>query len=289
MKAKIIKIVSKDYGVFLEDTKEKVMARVAGKVRLQFSPVVGDMVEVSYQTDRYVIDRILPRRNSLLRPAIANVDKAFIVMSVVDPNFSTSLVDRLSILVKAAGIKPILVITKTDLKYPDDVETEIEAYERGKMLVIRTEKGFINPAIQHSLEGKITVLTGQSGAGKSTLLNTLDPSFHLETQEISKALGRGKHTTRHSELHEIAGGLVADTPGFSSLSFSHLELKDMADCIPDFEPYLHQCRFNDCLHENEPDCTIKKAVLKGDIAKSRYQSYLQVLALIREENRRMKR
>ena len=125
MKAKIIKIVSKDYGVFLEDTKEKVMARVAGKVRLQFSPVVGDMVEVSYQTDRYVIDRILPRRNSLVRPAIANVDQAFIVMSVVDPNFSTSLVDRLSILVKAAGIKPILVITKTDLKYPDDVETEI--------------------------------------------------------------------------------------------------------------------------------------------------------------------
>ena len=90
-------------------------------------------------------------------------------------------------------------------------------------------------------------------------------------------------------MHEIAGGLVADTPGFSSLSFSHLELKDMADCIPDFEPYLHQCRFNDCLHENEPDCTIKKAVLKGNIAKSRYQSYLQVLALIREENRRMKR
>ncbi|MBW9212369.1 MULTISPECIES: ribosome small subunit-dependent GTPase A [Terrabacteria group] len=289
MKAKIIKIVSKNYGVFLEDTKEKVSARVAGKVRLQFSPVVGDMVEVIQQADCYVIVSILARRNSLIRPAIANVDQAFIVMSVVDPNFSTALIDRLSILIKAAGIEPILVITKTDLEYPNYVEKEIKEYETGRMLVIRCEKGFINPAIQHTLAGKITVLTGQSGAGKSTLLNTLDPNFQLETQEISKALGRGKHTTRHTELHEVAGGLVADTPGFSSLSFAHLEIKNIAGYIPDFEPYVHQCRFNDCLHENEPDCAIKEAVAQGCISKTRYQSYLQVLTLMIEETRRMKR
>lgn len=289
MKAKIIKIVSKDYGIYLEETKEKVSARLAGKVRLQCSPVVGDMVEVSFSGDRYVIESILERKNSMIRPAIANVDQAFIVMSVVDPNFSPSLIDRLSILISAAGIQPILVVTKVDKEYPDFVETWIQEYEAGQMLVIRSEKGFVNPAIEHCLENKITVLTGQSGAGKSTLLNTLEPNFQLETQEISKALGRGKHTTRHTELHEVAKGLVADTPGFSSLSFQHLEIHEVARCIPDFQPYLDQCRFNDCLHEFEPDCAIKKAVDEGKISSTRYQSYQQVLQFMREEKRRNKR
>ncbi len=290
MQAKIIKIVSKDYGIYLTDEHQKVNASLAGKIRLHCSlPLVGDMVEVSKQADRYVIEKILPRKNFLLRPSIANVDQALIVMSVVEPNFSVSLIDRLSILIRAAGIKPILIVTKVDLAYSEDVEKMIQEYEQGQMPVIRCQKDIVNQQLMKVLADKISVLTGQSGAGKSTLLNTIDAHFKLATQAISKALGRGKHTTRHTELHEIGQGLVADTPGFSSLSFKHLLKKDVANYIDDFKPYLNHCYFNDCLHDNEPDCGIKKAVSDGLISKRRYQSYLQILTLINEEKRRIKR
>mgnify|MGYP000962430335 CR=1 FL=1 len=131
-------------------------------------------------------------------------------------------------------------------------------------------------------DGEIYGIIGYSGAGKSTLLNQLEPSFHLATQEISKALGRGKHTTRHNELHEVAGGLVADTPGFSSLDFSHIQAHELAEYVPDFVPYLHDCRFNDCVHQNEPGCKIKEAVEAGKISRERYENYLGVLQIIQE-------
>ena len=162
------------------------------------------------------------------------------------------------------------------------MEEQIQAYEKGAMKVICTAKGSLDPSIAGLLTNKISVLTGQSGAGKSTLLNQLEPSFHLATQEISKALGRGKHTTRHNELHEVAGGLVADTPGFSSLDFSHIQASELAEYVPDFVPYLHDCRFNDCVHQNEPGCKIKEAVEAGKISKERYENYLGVLQMIQE-------
>ena len=281
MIARIIKIVSKEYTLLTEDG-ERLDAIVMGKVRKQDAPVAGDLVEAEYTDGRWVIQKIMPRRNKLVRPAAANVDQALIVMSVKDPDFSPALVDRLSILIMKAGVTPILCVTKCDLGISDDFEERIEEYERGEMQVVRTGKGSLDPSLASLFKDKVTVLTGQSGAGKSTLLNELEPSFHLATQEISKALGRGRHTTRHNELHEVCGGLVADTPGFSSIDFSHIEARELAECIPDFIPYLGGCRFNDCIHENEPDCSIKQAVAEGKISQTRYDDYLQVLDLIRQ-------
>ena len=281
MKARIIKIVSKEY-TLLTDQGERLDAIVMGKVRRQDAPVAGDLVESEFVNGRWVIQKILPRRNRLIRPAVANVDQALIIMSVKDPDFSPALIDRLSILIMHAGIQPILCVTKCDLGISPDFEERIREYEAGEMPVIRTAKGSLDPSLASLFSGRITVLTGQSGAGKSTLLNELEPSFHLATQEISKALGRGRHTTRHNELHEVCGGLVADTPGFSSIDFSHIEARDLAACVPDLVPYLGGCRFNDCIHENEPGCSIKEAVAEGKICRVRYENYLQVLEMIRQ-------
>ena len=281
MKARIIKIISKEY-TLLTDQNERYDAILSGKIRRQFMPAAGDIVEAEEQAGRWVIQKIYPRQNYLIRPFVANIDQALIVMSVKDPDFSTALIDRLSMLICASGIRPLLVVTKCDFVIPEEVEERIQEYECGQMKVIRTAKGAVDPSLVGILKGKISVLTGQSGAGKSTLVNELEPSFHLETQEISKALGRGKHTTRHNELHPVAGGLVADTPGFSSLDFSHINANELGNYVPDFQPYLGQCRFADCIHQNEPGCSVKEAVERGDIPLIRYQNYLSVLTMIQQ-------
>ena len=280
MNARIVRILSKDYTLLLEDGT-RVAAVAMGKLRKNESPVVGDLVEAEILHGTWGIQKIYPRRNCLIRPACANVDQALIVMSVKDPDFSPALIDRLSVLITHAGITPLLCITKCDLGISEETAERIAEYERGPMKVLRTAKDSLNPEVAEVFRDRITVLTGQSGAGKSTLLNEINPEFRLETQEISKALGRGKHTTRHSELHEVAGGLVADTPGFSSLDFSHMQAEELDDAVPDFAPYIGRCRFNDCVHENEPDCAVKQAVQDGRISRTRYGSYLDMLKLIR--------
>lgn len=281
MEARIVKIVSKEYTLQLEDGS-RVLASLSGKIRLQGRPAAGDMVEAEQIMDTYVVNKVLPRKNSLLRPYVANVDQALIVMSVKDPDFSTALIDRLTVLISAQGIEPVLIVTKCDLGLNEETERRIQEYERGPMRVIRSAKNSLDPSLADLLNDKISVLTGQSGAGKSTLLNQLEPSFHLATQEISKALGRGKHTTRHNELHKVAGGLVCDTPGFSSLDFSHMEVDELAQNVLEFRPYIGKCRFNDCVHQNEPGCAVKEAVEKDDIPEERYKNYLQILKLIQE-------
>jgi ribosome biogenesis GTPase len=280
MQGRIVRILSKDYTVLLEDG-QRVNAVALGRLRKGFSPVIGDLVQVRESKHAWGIEKIEKRRSCLVRPPCANVDQALIVMSVKEPDFSTALIDRLSSLIMYASIVPILCVTKCDLGIDDETEARIREYEAGKMQVLRTAKDSLNPAVADLFRNKITVLTGQSGAGKSTLLNEINPEFHLETQAISKALGRGKHTTRHSELHEVSGGLVADTPGFSSLDFSQMKAEELAATIPDFVPYLGRCRFNDCIHENEPDCGIKEAVAEGKISRTRYENYLDILKLIR--------
>ena len=285
MKAKIIKILSKDYTVILSD-RRVVPAVAMGKLRRGQSPVIGDEVEVEERSGRFGIQRIYPRRNQLYRPRCANVDQALIVMSVKDPDFSTTLVDRLCMLIVHAGIEPLLCVTKCDLGIPEATERAIRVYERGPMRVVRNGRKALNPAFSDLFHNKITVLTGQSGAGKSSLLNELDPTFHLATQTISKALGRGKHTTRHSQLHPVCGGLVADTPGFSSLNFSHIKKEELAASVLAFRPYLGKCRFNDCLHYKEPGCAVKKAVEEKKIDAQRYAHYTEILEqlLQRKEN-----
>lgn len=279
---RIIKIVSSRYEV-LDQHYERVLCVPMGKLRKAKSPVVGDIVEFERFENQNGIQKILPRKNALVRPSIANVDQAIIVMSCKDPDFSTTLIDRLIFSVCYAGIRPILCITKLDLIDDDSpIYEEIQHYRDSGYEVYCSGKGYANEELIQALEGKISVLTGQSGAGKSSLLNRIDPSFHLQTQEISKALGRGKHTTRHCELHEIANGWVADTPGFSSLDFTSMKVDELAACIPDFKDYLYSCRFRDCIHVNEPDCAIRQAVEEGKIRKERYEHYLEIVDMIQK-------
>ncbi len=275
-KGRIIKIISNQYTIQLEH--RTVIARPRGKLRLDKAPLVGDFVLVEKIEEAYRIHSIEPRKNRLLRPAIANVDQALIVTSLKDPDFSVHLLNRLIILVSLAHVEPIIVITKQDLI--EDIHTiqkDLEWYQNAGYTVLMTWPGSDDQKLCQAINGKVSVLCGQSGAGKSSLLNRLDPSFQLQTQEISKALGRGRHTTRFCELHRVADGLVADTPGFSSLDFSRMDLAHLDECIKDFAPYLHQCRFKDCRHIHEPDCAILSALKQGKINPSMYEDYKQIV------------
>lgn len=281
-KARIIKIVSNRYEVLDED-KQRFICVAMGKLRKAKSPVVGDMVEIEHYDDRWAIERVLARKNELIRPSIANVDQAIIVMSAKNPDFSTTLVDRLIFQVVYANIQPILCFTKMDLVEKDDpIYDQIEDYRKSGYALYLSGKGYDDDKLVCALQGKISVLCGQSGAGKSSLLNRIEPSFQLQTQEISKALGRGKHTTRHCELHAVAGGWVGDTPGFSSMDFQYMDIAKLAARIPDFKDYLGMCRFKDCIHEKEPDCYIMKMVEEGKISRIRYQNYVDIVAVIKQ-------
>lgn len=286
MRAQIVKIISNQYTV-MDENRNRIQCVAMGKLRLDKAPVVGDFVEVQQYLDVVGIEKIYPRNNELIRPAIANVDQAIVVMSAVDPDFSCTLVDRLMFLIQYAKIQPILCVTKMDLVSKDNEVYEwIEDYRKSGFEVLLCEKNKPDEKIFEILKNRVSVLTGQSGAGKSTLINGIDPSFNLITQEISKALGRGKHTTRHSELHEIAQGLVADTPGFSALDFSELDPRSLSEKIHDFKPYIQECKFRNCIHINEPECGIKKAVENGNISSIRYNNYKECLELIGKEKKR---
>ena len=282
---RIIKIISNQYLVLCGDIKYSCIAM--GKLRKGKSPIVGDLVEIEHFNEQSGIQKILPRYNELRRPPVANVDQAIIVMSCKDPDFSTTLIDRLLFQIVYHGITPIICVTKMDLISENDPILEaIERYRASGYQVFTSSNKEANEELISCLKDKITVLTGQSGAGKSSLLNRIDPSFHLQTQEISKALGRGKHTTRHCELHEIAKGWVADTPGFSAMDFAYMDIGALAEAIPDFKPYINTCRFRDCIHINEPDCAIQKAVEQGTLAKERYLHYQEVVTMIQQAKRR---
>ncbi|MDO4378858.1 MAG: ribosome small subunit-dependent GTPase A [Erysipelotrichia bacterium] len=277
MQGKIIKILSNQYTIY--DQGKRIAALAMGKLRLGSKPLVGDNVEYDLINDRYCIDKIYPRENYLFRPAISNVDQAMIVMSAKSPDFSSVLVDRLIFLISYYHIEPLIVVSKMDLaEENDEVYKYIADYRKSGYRVILIGHDYNLADLKKALAGKVTVLAGQSGVGKSSLLNKLDEKFALHTQEISKALNRGKHTTRHTELYEVCGGWLADTPGFSSLDFSSIKASELAARIKDFK-IEKSCKFNDCIHLNEPGCAIKEAVAQGKISAYRYKNYADVLAL----------
>lgn len=283
---KIIKIISNQYDV-LRENGSIVRCVAMGKLRKDRAPIVGDAVVIEDFADTYGIQKILPRRNELRRPAIANIDQAIIVMSTLVPDFSTTLIDRLIFQICYAGIKPVICVSKLDLIEADSwIHDKIAAYRKSGYRVCCSGKGYDDSALSAILADRVSVLTGQSGAGKSSLLNRIEPSFQLRTQETSKALGRGRHTTRHCELHRVANGWVADTPGFSALDFHYMKLDRLAACIPDFAPYAGTCRFKDCLHLKEPGCSIKQAVEEGRIEEERYVHYSEVAQLIQTQKNR---
>lgn len=281
-KARIIKIVSNQYTVFFNE--EVHIATAMGKLRMGLKPLVGDFVELEYLENHWVIQRVLERKNELKRPLVANVDQTLIVMSAKEPDFSTTLVDRLIFLVAVAGIEPIIVINKTDLVDEKDLEIMVNEYKNYGYQVITTYKNGNADEIVSLLKDKVTVLAGQSGVGKSSIINRIDNSFELQTQEISKVLGRGKHTTRHNQLYGIRGGWIADTPGFSSLDFSHITKLELAQTVPDFKELAFDCRFRNCLHQSEPGCKIKEMLNEGKISQTRYEHYLECLELTKEDS-----
>lgn len=269
---------------YVEQDGELIQCRGRGVFRNRGeSPLVGDIVDFTKEgeSDGYVM-KIHPRKNELIRPPIANVDQAILVFSVKEPAFNTVLLDRFLVVLESFHIEPIICLTKMDLLTDEElvaIQPYIEDYEHIGYEVITTYKddASLLERIQPMLEGKLTVLAGQSGVGKSTLLNTLIPALNLKTGIISRSLGRGKHTTRHVELIEVCGGLLADTPGFSSFDFDTIEKEELTACFPEFLRISEGCKFRGCLHMKEPKCAVKSALETGEIKDYRYEHYEQFL------------
>jgi ribosome biogenesis GTPase len=283
--ARIVKLISNRFTLQTVDGQTFV-ASGSGLFKRDHRALVGDRVHYEQRNDHVMMVDVLPRLNQLKRPSIANVDQALLIMSALKPDFSTQLVDRMMWLILHANIQPILVVTKLDLvdsSHP--VHAAIAQYEREGLRVVRVARDQKIEGIDTLLRNKISVLTGQSGVGKSSLINRLDPDIVLKTQEISKALGRGKHTTRHVELHYVQGGWLADTPGFSSLDFSVMSPAELEALVPVFAPFREACQFRDCQHVNEPVCGVKQAVEQGAINRERYTHYLEVRSLIERERK----
>lgn len=288
----IRKALSGYYYVF--DGEQLIQCRGRGIFRNRGeSPLVGDFVEYSNETvgSDGAIEAILPRHNELVRPPIANVDQALLVFSVKEPDFNTVLLDRFLVVLESYHVEPIICLTKMDLLTAQEL-AEIEQYKTTykaigyQVITAYMDEPTLLEKVTPILAGKTTVLAGQSGVGKSTLLNTLLPQLQLKTGEISQSLGRGKHTTRHVELIEVAGGLLADTPGFSSFDFDTLEREELTQCFPDIARYAEQCKFRGCLHKQEPKCAVKAAVEAGDIVAYRFKHYEQILQEIMDRKPR---
>lgn len=274
MEGKIIKLISNDYTVL--SNNKKYICKSRGKFRkLKISPLVGDQV-VFDDINNYILE-VKKRKNELVRPPVANIDQAFIITSVKHPNFSTNLLDKLIDIIEFNNIEPIICFTKLDLlnkEEQNDIDVYINYYKKiGYKIFINTQIS----EIKEQFKNKISVFTGQTGAGKSTLLNNINPNLKIKTDDISYALGRGKHTTRHVELIELENGFVADTPGFSSLEFIDMKDIDIRDNFVEFELYKEKCKYRDCMHDKEDECEVKNKVRSGDILESRYQNYLNFI------------
>ena len=274
MEGIIIKNISNDYTVHTED--RDYICKPRGKFRnLKITPLVGD--EVIFDENNNYLLQIKPRKNELIRPPVANIDQAVIVMSIAHPDFSSNLLDKLLCIIEFSNIKPIICFTKLDLLTEKEKENALKFMEYYKKIGYDVYKNTELSKIKTIFKNKVTVFTGQSGAGKSTLLNKLNPSLNIKTDEISKALGRGKHTTRHVELIDLFDGLVADTPGFSSLSFIGMTNDDIKDNFVEFNIYRDKCAYKDCKHNLEDNCEVKRQLKNKKILDSRYENYIKFI------------
>jgi ribosome biogenesis GTPase len=272
MQGQIIKQISNLYTVKVGDMLYGCRAR--GKFRKNnISPMVGDYVIID--SDNNVIEDILERKNVLERPVIANVDMAFIVTSTKKPNLDLNLLDKLISVISFNDIKPVICFTKLDLLNPVEKENIENLKKYYEMIGIEVVYNTDTAEIKRLLNNNIVVLAGQTGAGKSSLINLLDETLDIETNEISEALGRGKHTTRHVELYEISDGYIADTPGFSALDLKEMTKEQLRHTFIEFRDY--ECKFRDCMHHKESDCGVKNALDDKMILQSRYNNYLLFL------------
>ena len=274
MKGQIVKILSNLY--FVNCDGEVIDCHSRGNFRNKnITPVVGDYCVID-KDSKYILE-ILPRKNFLIRPLVANIDQGLIVTSLKTPDFSTNLLDKLILIMEINKIKPIICITKEDIiseKEKEEVKLILDYYKKIGYSVFYN---YEIEEIKKIFKDKITVFTGQTGAGKSSLFNRLDPSLNFETGEVSIALGRGKHTTRFVELINLFDGKLVDTPGFSSIDLTNYSIEEIKNAFIEFKNF--NCKYNDCNHTNESidECAIKKAVDDKEILESRYLNYIKFI------------
>ena len=284
----IRKALSGFYYVEVNDTDEPIACRGRGKLRHQKeTPLVGDRVEITLSPDGSgMVDRIFPRINQFHRPMVANIDQMVIIASGAIPVTDPFLIDRMITIAESKGCHPIICFNKCDLERADEL---VNIYHAAGFdaLQVSAETGEGIETLGNMLRGKVSAFTGNSGVGKSSILNALEPNFALQVGEVSEKLGRGRHTTRYVELLRLKGGLVADTPGFSSFDVERMEFipKENLDAtFREFSPYLDSCRFVGCAHVKEKGCAIRQAVEDGKIARSRYESYIRLYQQAKEIN-----
>lgn len=275
-------------GFYYVETADAVYTcRARGSFRRQgITPVAGDRVEIELQpSGEGFLTKIFERRNSLLRPPVANLDLLVLVASVCQPVTNTLVLDKMIAIAEKKGITPIVVINKADLADPSKLE---EIYRKAgiECYTVSAHQPQTLEALKNRLAGHVSVFSGNSGVGKSSILNAIDPTLVLETGEISQKLGRGRHTTREATLYHLADGFIVDTPGFSSLDMEQVEpisKDELPDCFREFAPFLGECRFAGCAHYKERDCGVRRAVESGEIACSRYESYVTMYEAVKDK------
>lgn len=257
-----------------------VTCRARGILRREgSSPLTGDLAEITMERGKGMVERILPRKNSFIRPAVANIDALVVFAANVNPVTEPFLIDRVAAIAGNQEVPVYLCVNKCDL---DPARELVRIYEHAGFPVIRTsaETGEGVEELRRLLQGKLTAFTGNSGVGKSSVLNRLCPGLALATGEVSERLGRGRHTTRHVELFALGDDTyVADTPGFSSFDTDQMDVilkENLQYAFPDFGKYLGRCRFDDCTHRREPDCAVRAACENGELEQTRYESYLKL-------------
>ena len=274
---RILRSISGFYDV--QTPQGLVNCRARGSLRRGDSPLTGDLVEISVEKGKGMVEKIMPRRNRFVRPAVANVDALVVFAANVNPVTEPFLIDRVAAIAGDQEVPVYLVVNKCDLDPALDL---VRIYTNAGFQVICTsaETGAGVEELRELIRGKLTAFTGNSGVGKSSVLNRLCPELSLPVGEVSEKLGRGRHTTRHVELYRLEEDTyVADTPGFSSFDTDQMEVilkENLQYAFPDFGRYLGDCQFRDCTHRKEPGCAVTAAVEAGEIEATRYDSYLRL-------------
>lgn len=242
-------------------------------------PLTGDLVEISVEAGKGMVEKILPRQNRFVRPAVANVDALVVFAANVNPITEHYLIDRVAAIAGDQGVPVYICVNKCDLD-PADELVRIYRHAGFPVIAASAETGEGTEALRDLLKGKTTAFTGNTGVGKSSMLNRLCPGLSLTTGQVSEKLGRGRHTTRHVELFPIGEDtFVMDTPGFASFDTEQMDVilkENLQYAFGDFAPFMGKCQFHDCTHRTEPACAVRQAVENGDIEKSRYDSYLRL-------------
>ena len=291
MQGKIIKGIAGFYYIYAEDGNVY-ECKAKGIFRKDnFKPLVGDNVEITVLNEEEKegsVTSILPRRNSLIRPAVANVDQAFLIFAMENPKPNFLLLDRFLIMMKQQEIPAVICFNKKDVGEKEEMEKLYEIYTGCgyRVVLSSTYEGEGMDEIHEILKGKTTVVAGPSGVGKSSITNCMQGEVQMETGEISKKLKRGKHTTRHSQVIPVEKNtFLVDTPGFSSLYLTDMKEEQLRDYFPEFVMYEPQCRFQGCMHIHEPGCAVKKALSEGKISQQRYDNYLALYEELKEKRR----